>query len=128
MYSSDKRRASDDELRATATNEKAAPITATNEEERPITDPTPVLNATPLSNTPATTNPAPVTDANPLSNTTEIVAVLHDLGFTLSLAERRRSVDEKISCLLIGPLRQLAACFASPTPDQRFNQSLTSPR
>ena len=106
MSSSDKLRTSDDELRAAATNEEAAPITDTNEEATPITDPTPVLNANPLSNTPTATDPTPVTDPNPLSNTTDIVAVLRDLGFTLSPAEGRRPVDEQMDCLLIGPLRQ----------------------
>ena len=72
----------------------------------PITDTTPVLNANPFSNTPITTNPTPVTVGNPPSNTTEIVAVLHDLGFTLSPAGGRRPVDEQTSLLRIDPLRQ----------------------
>ena len=42
-------------------------------------DQTPELNANLLSKKPAITDPTPVTDANPRSNTTGAVAVLHDL-------------------------------------------------
>ena len=78
----------DDELRAP--NEEAAPI-------------------------PDTTDTTPVTVANPPSNAPGIVAVLHDLVFTLS---PHRPVDELINLLRIDPLRQLAAFSGSPTPDQ----------
>ena len=44
--------------------------------------------------------------------------MLHDLKFTLSPAEEYRPVDERTDCLCIDPLRQLAACFGTPTPDQ----------
>eukprot|EP00614_Pseudopedinella_elastica_P029387 CAMPEP_0172641680 /NCGR_PEP_ID=MMETSP1068-20121228/228593_1 /TAXON_ID=35684 /ORGANISM="Pseudopedinella elastica, Strain CCMP716" /LENGTH=116 /DNA_ID=CAMNT_0013455333 /DNA_START=398 /DNA_END=745 /DNA_ORIENTATION=+ len=75
---------SGDKLRAP--NEEAAPIPDTNEEATPITDTTPVPNTCPLCNTPAITDPTPVKIANPPSNTTDFVAVIHDLGFTLSQA------------------------------------------
>ena len=74
-----------------------------------------MLNANRLSNTQTITDPTPVTVANPPSNTTDIVAVLHDLEFTLS---PRRPVDEEINLLRIDPLRQLAARFETPMPDQ----------
>ena len=47
-----------------------------------------------------------------------IVAVLRDLEFTLSPTEGRRPVDQQTNYLRIGPLRHLAACLRTPTPDQ----------
>ena len=104
---------SDDELRAP--NGVAAPTPATNEEATLNTDTNPVLNVSTLSNTPTATDPTPVAVANPSSNTKGVVAVLHDLGFTLS---PRRPVDEQTGLLRIGSLRQLAAFFRTSMPDQ----------
>ena len=65
MSSSDERRTSDDELRATATNEVAAPITATYDEAAPIADTALVLNANSLSNTPTVTDQDPPQSPRP---------------------------------------------------------------
>ena len=63
------------------------------------TDPNPVPNANPLSNTsPPATDPTPVTVANPLSNPAITVGVLLKFGFTLNTGADRRPVDDEINC------------------------------
>ena len=100
---------------------------ANEEAVRAVTDPTPVTvangeavtNPTPgaVAKEKAVTYPTTVTVSNRLSNKTDILAVLLDLEFTLSSDEGCRPAVEQINCLRIGPLRQLAACFGTPTPD-----------
>ena len=63
-----------------------------NANDTPVVDPTPT----------AIVASDPVPNTNPLSDTPAIVEVLYDLGFNLSSAEGRRSVDEQIALLHIG--------------------------
>ena len=80
-----------------------------------------VPNARPLSNPPTITDRNPVSNASTLSSPSTIVVVLLEFGFTL---EDSRPIDVQINCLLIDPLRYLAACFGTPTPDQNKNKFL----
>ena len=59
---------------------------------------TSVVNQTPTAI--VASDPVPNTD--PLSDTPAILEVLYDLGFNLSSAEGRRSVDEQINLLHVG--------------------------
>ena len=89
------------------------------------TDQNPVTVANPLSDTslsdksPSATDP---TVASPISDRAAIVEVLLKFGFNFS--PNADPVDEKAHRLRIDPLRQLAACFGTLTPDQHKEKFL----
>ena len=91
------------------------PTPTANANGTPVVDPTPMASSIFGDPTPtAIVASDPVPNTDPFSYTSAIAGELYDLGFDLSSAGGRRSVDEKIGVLFIGPLCRVAACFGVP--------------
>ena len=90
-----------------------------------ITDQNPVTVSNPLSDTSPSDKSPTVTDqtvVSPFSDRATIVEML--LKFGLKLSPGADPVDEQTHLLRIDSLRQLAACFGTPTPDQHKDKFL----
>ena len=98
----------------------------------PVTNETPGGSDTnPLTDTPIFDKPGPLSDspesakstaatnaavASPISDLAAIVEVLLKFGFKLSPGAD--PIDEQTHRIRLDPLRQLAACLGTPSPDQ----------
>ena len=90
-----------------------------------VSNPTAATNETPANVAPDEARlPSTIADLTLVPNAatpsgpSAIVATLLEFGFTFASGEASLPVDELIDHLLIGSLRQLAAYFGIPTPEQ----------
>ena len=82
--------------------------------DTPISDkPNPLSASSESAKSPTATDP---TVASPISDRAAIAEVLLKFGFKLSPGAD--PIDEQTHRVRLGPLRQLAACLGTPTPDQ----------